>query len=188
MDSHGTRAPARTRLSHPGPGGQPHLHLLPRVAVLGARIDFAMPGRPIRSLVTEDRSAAGRPRPDGTEGRCRAAFAACQRCGGHRGRTSPYDQAGSQRHDRLPGQPDRPCHYRAIHKSPERSRADNHGQRQRGLDQRRSPSSQVTAEPDLALGAGGRRFKSGRPDHQHEPPAQQGCRRPLTRLTKAGCP
>ena len=28
------------------------------------------------------------------------------------------------------------------------------------------------------LGAGGRRFKSGRPDHQHEPPAQQGCRRP----------
>ena len=39
-----------------------------------------------------------------------------------------------------------------------------------------------------ALGAGGRRFKSGRPDHQHEPPAQQGCRRPLTRLTGAPCP
>ena len=38
-----------------------------------------------------------------------------------------------------------------------------------------------------ALGAGGRRFKSGRPDHQHEPPAQQGCRRPLTRLTGARC-
>jgi hypothetical protein len=29
-----------------------------------------------------------------------------------------------------------------------------------------------------ALGAGGRRFKSGRPDHQHQSPAQQGCRRP----------
>jgi hypothetical protein len=29
----------------------------------------------------------------------------------------------------------------------------------------------VTTLPDLALGAGGRRFKSGRPDHQHELPA-----------------
>jgi hypothetical protein len=36
------------------------------------------------------------------------------------------------------------------------SSADNHGQRQGALDQRRSVPSQVAAPPDLALGAGGR--------------------------------
>jgi hypothetical protein len=39
---------------------------------------------------------------------------------------------------------------------PDRFRADNHGQRHGALDQRRSPSSQVTTAPELALGAGGR--------------------------------
>jgi hypothetical protein len=45
---------------------------------------------------------------------------------------------------------------RAIHSGPDRSPADNHGQRERRLDLRRSSSSQVTAAPDLASGAGGR--------------------------------
>jgi hypothetical protein len=52
--------------------------------------------------------------------------------------------------------PRRPCHKRAIHSSPDRSRADNHGQHHDVLDLGRSRSSQVTAAPDLALGAGGR--------------------------------
>jgi hypothetical protein len=55
----------------------------------------------------------------------------------------------------MQGRPQRPCHKRAIHSSPERSRADNHGQRQSCCDLRRSPPSQVTIWPDLALGAGG---------------------------------
>jgi hypothetical protein len=80
-----------------------------------------------------------------------------------------------------------PCHKCAIHSGPDRSRADNHGQQRSSLDLRRSPPSQVTAAAELALGAGGRRFKSGRPDHQHESPAQQGYRRSLTRLTGACC-
>jgi hypothetical protein len=52
--------------------------------------------------------------------------------------------------------PHRPCHKRAIHSGPERSRADNHGQSRSSLDLHRSPPSQVTAAPELALGAGGR--------------------------------
>jgi hypothetical protein len=52
--------------------------------------------------------------------------------------------------------PNGPCHYRAIHSSPYRSSADNHGQRQGALDQRRSVPSQVAAPPDLALQSGGR--------------------------------
>jgi hypothetical protein len=65
-------------------------------------------------------------------------------------RVEPTARPGTRRPSR------RPCHKRAIHSSPERSRADNHGQPRSRLDLRRSPSSQVTAAPDLALGAGGR--------------------------------
>ena len=54
------------------------------------------------------------------------------------------------------GHPRWPCHHRAIHSGPERSRADNHGQPRSSLDLRRSPPSQVTAAAELALGAGGR--------------------------------
>jgi hypothetical protein len=50
--------------------------------------------------------------------------------------------------------PRRPCHKRAIHSSPDRSRADNHGQNRNVLELGRSRSSQVTAAPDLALQAG----------------------------------
>jgi hypothetical protein len=46
---------------------------------------------------------------------------------------------------------------------PIRSPADTHGQRRGGLDLHRFPFSQVTAAPDLALQAGGRRFESGGP-------------------------
>jgi hypothetical protein len=38
-----------------------------------------------------------------------------------------------------PRPPRRPCHERAIHSGPDRSRADNHGQHHRSLDLRRSP-------------------------------------------------
>jgi hypothetical protein len=54
-------------------------------------------------------------------------------------------------------------------------------------DLRRPLTSQVTNQADLAWEQGSP-VQSGRPDHQHEPPAQQGCRRPLTRLTGARCP
>jgi hypothetical protein len=52
--------------------------------------------------------------------------------------------------------PRRPCHERAIHNSTDWSRADNQGQLRSSLDLRRSSFLQVTAAPDLALGAGGR--------------------------------
>jgi hypothetical protein len=94
----------------------------------------------------------------------------------------------SHQRTRIPGSSLAACHYRATHSGPYRSPADNHGQRRSSIDLCSFTSPQVTIEADLALGAGGRRFKSGRPDHQHEPPAQQGCRRPLTRLTGARCP
>jgi hypothetical protein len=48
--------------------------------------------------------------------------------------------------------------------------------------------AQVATLPDLALQAGGRGFESPHLHHQHERPAQQGCRRPLTRLTGARYP
>jgi hypothetical protein len=54
-------------------------------------------------------------------------------------------------------------------------------------DLRRPLTSQVTNQADLASEQGSP-VQSGRPDHQHEPPAQQGRRRPLTRLTGARCP
>jgi hypothetical protein len=53
-------------------------------------------------------------------------------------------------------QPQQSCYERAIHSSPERSRADNHGQQRCAPDLRGSSSSQVTILHDLALGAGGR--------------------------------
>jgi hypothetical protein len=70
---------------------------------------------------------------------------------------SQMARRSTQRHPR------RPCHKRAIHSGPERSGADNHGQPLSRLDLRRSPSSQVTAAPDLALGAGGRCARSPMP-------------------------
>ena len=65
-------------------------------------------------------------------------------------RVEPTARSGTRRHPR------RPCHKRAVHSSSDRSPADNHGQRQSSIDLRRSPPSQVTIPPDLALGAGSR--------------------------------
>jgi hypothetical protein len=48
--------------------GLHHAYHPPSRAVIG----LAVPGRPIRSLVAEDRSAKRRPQPDGTGRRCRA--------------------------------------------------------------------------------------------------------------------
>jgi hypothetical protein len=98
-----------------------------------------------------------RPRPDGTGSGSRAAFAACQRCSGRRGRASPSGRGGADGATVCKGHPRWPCHKRAIHSGPDRFRADNHEQRQSFLDLRRSPSSQVIAAPDLALGARGHR-------------------------------
>jgi hypothetical protein len=55
----------------------------------------------------------------------------------------------------MPSSSHRPGHERAIHSSLDRSRADNHGQRQGALDLRGSLPSEVTIPLDLALGAGG---------------------------------
>ena len=83
--------------------------------------------------------------------------------------------------------PRRPCHYRAIRIGPDRFPADNHGQHRSGRGLRRSPFPKVTIPPDLALQAGGRGFESHHLHHHRNRPAQQGCRRPLTWLTEAGC-
>jgi hypothetical protein len=99
----------------------------------------------------------------------RAGDGPCQRGGCHRGRVSPFGRAGAETSGLYERRPRPACHYRAIHSGPGRSSADSHGQRHSSLDLRHSLSSQVATLPDLALGAGGRRFKSGRPDHQHEP-------------------
>jgi hypothetical protein len=98
-------------------------------------------------------------------------------------RVEPTARPGTRRHPR------RPCHKRAIHSSPERSRADNHGQPRSSFDLRRSPSSRVTAAPDLALGAGDRLVEaciglavSGRPIWSlvAEDPSASGVRRRTT--------
>jgi hypothetical protein len=44
--------------------------------------------------------------------------------------------------------------FTAVLNGPHRTTTDNHGQPPSSLDLRRSPSSQVTAAPELALGAG----------------------------------
>jgi hypothetical protein len=75
------------------------------------------------------------------------------------GHASPRGRAGAYTARPHKRRPRRPCHYRAIHSGLDRSRADNHGQRHSGLDLRRSPSSQETTAPDLALQAGGQRPK-----------------------------
>jgi hypothetical protein len=93
----------------------------------------------------------------------------CQRGGGgHRGRNSPYGQGGANSAAGYPASSSTAVPQRAIHSSPERSRTDNHGQPRSRLDLRRSPSSQVTAAPDLALGARSRvarlcRWRQGPP-------------------------
>ena len=74
---------------------------------------------------------------------------------GHRGRASLFAQGGANGPTVWEGPPRWSCHKRAIHSSPERSRADNHGQHEGGLDLRRSLPSQVRNMADLALGAGG---------------------------------
>jgi hypothetical protein len=66
-------------------------------------------------------------------------------------RLEPTARLGTRRHPR------RPCHKRAIHSSPERSPADNHGQPRSSIELRDSTPSQVMIAADLALGAGGRR-------------------------------
>jgi hypothetical protein len=62
--------------------------------------------------------------------------------------------------------PRRPCHYCAIHSSHDRSPADTHGRCHGCLNLRPSFPPQVTALPELALQAGGRRFESGGSHHQ----------------------
>jgi hypothetical protein len=58
----------------------------------------------------------------------------------------------SQRRNRSTAHhPRQPYHKRAIHSSPERSPADNHGQPRSSLDLGRSPYPQVTAASDLAF-------------------------------------
>jgi hypothetical protein len=79
------------------------------------------------------------------------------------------------------------CHSRASKDGRQRYAAVVHGQRKSPLSCGFVHKPWTTPLPDLALGAGGRRFKSGRPDHQHVSPAQQRCRRPLTRLSGARC-
>jgi hypothetical protein len=70
--------------------------------------------------------------------------------------------------------PRRPCHKRAIHSSPERSRADNHGQPRSSLDLRRSHPRRCPAATDLALGAGGHACRGSDPA-QRLPPAWCQC-------------
>jgi hypothetical protein len=67
-----------------------------------------------------------------------------------------HAKAGANGTRDIQGHPRQPCHQRAIHNGPDRSRAVNHGQRHSDLNLRRSPSSQVTILADPALGAGGR--------------------------------
>jgi hypothetical protein len=91
---------------------------------------------------------------------------ACPRGGGCRGWASPYGQGSADGATEYQGHPRHPCHYRATHNSPERSRPDNHGQPRSSLSLRPFASPQVGPAPDLALGAGDRGFKSHRPDHK----------------------
>ena len=89
-----------------------------------------------------------------------------QRCRRHRSRASFCSRVGAyaaRPHERHPC---RACHFRAIHNGRERSHAYNHGQRHGRHDLRRSSSGQMATPPDLALQAGGRRFKSGGSHHQ----------------------
>jgi hypothetical protein len=63
------------------------------MACKGSRLGSALPcpaGRSVPGRGGPERR--GRPRPDGTGRCCRAAFAACQRCSGRRGRALPCGQ------------------------------------------------------------------------------------------------
>ena len=91
-----------------------------------------------------------------------------------------------------PTSPQRPCHYRAIHGSPDRSPADTHGQPHSGLDLCHPRSAEVTTQADLALkqGVGGSRLAlvlpascSRRPSSctWFEPTRGWGITMPLTR-------
>ena len=91
-------------------------------------------GRP-RDSATSTRAAAGPP-------------GSCQRGGSHRGRASPSGRGGANGATLCEGHPRWPCHKRAIHSGPERSRAGNHGQLRSSLGLQCSPPSQVTAAPD----------------------------------------
>jgi hypothetical protein len=57
----------------------------------------------------------------------------------------------SQRRYDMSGRPTRPCHYRAIHSRPGRSRADSYGQHRSGGNLRPSSHAQLAILPDLAL-------------------------------------
>jgi hypothetical protein len=101
----------------------------------------------------------------------------CPRGGGHRGRASPSGRGGANGATACEGHPRWPCHKRAIHSGPEQSRADNHGQPRSSLDLHHSLPSQITAAPELALGAGGRRrLRSGRTHFGVEPARRTGAR------------
>jgi hypothetical protein len=145
---HGTGAPMLTRLLT-GRTATPRYKGVQDGRAL-RRPPSSKPGRAWRALTTTRRM----------QFRFRYAIAtsppdSCPRGGGHRRRASPSGRGGANDATVYEGHPRWPCHKRAIHSSPERSRADNHGQPRSSLHLRRSPSSQVAAAPDLALGAGG---------------------------------
>jgi hypothetical protein len=74
-----------------------------------------------------------------------------------RGRAIPFARVGASGATLDQGRTHRPCHQRAIHSGPDRSPADNHGQRRSSPDLRDFTPPQVTIPPpDLALGARGR--------------------------------
>jgi hypothetical protein len=81
---------------------------------------------------------------------CRATIGSLPMSLSDLGRTSPAVEVGTVSSTLCQGRPRRPCHQRAIHTSPERSRADNHGQRHGGLDLAGSLPLQVAILADLA--------------------------------------
>jgi hypothetical protein len=84
---------------------------------------------------------------DGTKRRCRAAFAACQRYGGHQGPASPAGRAGSHRRQVRATSFSRAVPPRAISSGHQRYTADRHGHCEKIADR---------AAPPLTWGGRGR--------------------------------
>jgi hypothetical protein len=131
--------------SYPGLGSHQRLPMSdePQVAGPSAQtFGLAGPGRPIRSLVAENR---------------RSRRAVCNGLPTMRWllRTGLAPTVEVQaRGAPVPGSSSSAVPPACLHSGPGRSRADNHGQCESGLDLRRSLPSQVTVPPDLAWGAG----------------------------------
>jgi hypothetical protein len=116
-----------------------------------------------RTLTSRISTAGARPRRVRTpQSNCRGPAALANETG-VTGDGSPCGQVGTHTGRPYERRPRRPCHYRAIHNSPDRSPADTHGQCHGCLKLRRSLPPQVTTPPDLALGARvGWRYPPGR--------------------------